>query len=211
MEYKNGRIYQIRNNVDDDVYVGSTCQPLSKRMAKHRESITGKATLNRPLYVKMRELGVDCFYIELIEECPCENKEQLRKREGHFIREIATLNSNQAGRTHQEWQEENKEHVQENAHKYYEQNKKLIIKRSKEYNESHVEQVSVTKHKYYESHKEEIQTQVKQYREENKEKVAQSTKQYRDKNKDKIKEHVGARFECPCGGHYRHGDKAKHV
>ena len=31
MDYKNGKIYQILNNVNDDVYVGSTTQPLCKK------------------------------------------------------------------------------------------------------------------------------------------------------------------------------------
>ena len=37
-DYKNGKIYCIRNNIDDNIYVGSTTQPLSKRMALHRQS-----------------------------------------------------------------------------------------------------------------------------------------------------------------------------
>ena len=36
-DYKNGKIYCIRNNINDDIYVGSTTQPLSKRMALHRQ------------------------------------------------------------------------------------------------------------------------------------------------------------------------------
>ena len=35
-DYKNGKIYCIRNTLDDNIYVGSTTQPLSKRMVKHR-------------------------------------------------------------------------------------------------------------------------------------------------------------------------------
>ena len=31
MDYNNGKIYSIRNTIDNDVYVGSTTQPLSKR------------------------------------------------------------------------------------------------------------------------------------------------------------------------------------
>ena len=34
--YQNGKIYCIRNTIDDDVYVGSTTQALSQRMEKHR-------------------------------------------------------------------------------------------------------------------------------------------------------------------------------
>ena len=90
MDYKNGKIYKILNAIDDDCYVGSTCQPLSKRMAKHRESMHNTVKKDRKLYAKMHELGVDNFYIELIEEFPCENIEQLRKREGESIRQFGS-------------------------------------------------------------------------------------------------------------------------
>ena len=57
MDYKNGKIYKILNTITDDVYVGSTCQPLSKRMAKHRETINTRKG-HTLLYTKMKELGV---------------------------------------------------------------------------------------------------------------------------------------------------------
>ena len=41
-DYKNGKIYCIRNNINDDIYVGSTTQPLSKRMAWHRDAAKNK-------------------------------------------------------------------------------------------------------------------------------------------------------------------------
>ena len=33
-DFKNGRIFCIRNHICDDIYIGSTTQPLSKRMQK---------------------------------------------------------------------------------------------------------------------------------------------------------------------------------
>ena len=49
----------------------------------------------------MVDVGLDKFYIELVENCSCENKEELRTREGFFIREMGTLNSCIAGRSKQ--------------------------------------------------------------------------------------------------------------
>ena len=40
MDYGNGKIYKIVNTIDNDIYIGSTCQPLSKRMAWHRSHST---------------------------------------------------------------------------------------------------------------------------------------------------------------------------
>ena len=112
MDYKNGKIYCIRNSIDDEVYVGSTCQPLSKRMARHRASMKLYKE-NRKFYKHMNDKGVENFYIELIEECPCDNKEQLRRREGHFIREMATLNKQIAGQSKEEYRNKNKDEINE--------------------------------------------------------------------------------------------------
>ena len=43
------------------------------------------------------------------ENYPCENEEQLNKREGEIIREIGTVNNYIAGRTLKEYYEDNKE------------------------------------------------------------------------------------------------------
>ncbi len=124
-KYNNGKIYTIRCRVDNNlIYVGSTLQPLSKRWNQH------KTTYNKPnifLYQKFNELGVDNFYIELYENVQCENKEQLRKREGEVIREIGTLNMQIAGRTQKEYIDiyrlENKEKIAHQTRLNYEKNK----------------------------------------------------------------------------------------
>ena len=91
-KYNNSKIYAIRNNIDDDVYIGSTTMPLSKRMVKHRCS-ANTCPDKMIITTKMNELGIDNFYIELVEELYCENIEQLRKREGEIIRDMGTLNT----------------------------------------------------------------------------------------------------------------------
>ena len=55
--------------------------------------------MHQTFYSKVNEIGIENFYIELIEDWPCESVEQLRKREGYYIRMMATLNHNIAGRT----------------------------------------------------------------------------------------------------------------
>ena len=34
--YTNGKIYQITNNLNDMIYIGSTCLPLRKRWYNHK-------------------------------------------------------------------------------------------------------------------------------------------------------------------------------
>ena len=75
MDYKNGKIYQTLNNVNDDVYVGSTTQPLCKILDKHKQNNIERVECKAPLYELMRGTGNKQFYIELIELVPCNSKE----------------------------------------------------------------------------------------------------------------------------------------
>ena len=75
-------------------------------MADHRTAMRHERDCNITLYVKMREHGVNNFYIELLEEYPCKNKEQLRAKEGEYIRNLSTLNKRIEGRTTKEWRQD---------------------------------------------------------------------------------------------------------
>ena len=79
-KYTNGKIYSITCHSDDSlIYIGSTCQPLYKRFVEHKKASKEETKKNRPLYVKMNELGFDDFHIELIINYPSETKEELNK------------------------------------------------------------------------------------------------------------------------------------
>ena len=153
MDYKNGTIYKILNTVDDACYVGSTCQALSNRMAYHRKARARKVKNTKGIYSKMLEIGVDKFYIELIENYPCDNIEQLRKREGEYIRQLGTLNINIAGRTPKEgmtaYRETNKDELKQKKKQYYDEHREQILIQKKTYskinsgtiNEKHREKI----------------------------------------------------------------------
>ena len=130
-DYKNGKIYTIRCSEDPSlIYVGSTTQSLSQRWTDHKDAtknLNSKKYNNNKLYQEIRNKGIDLFYIELYEEYPCENRNQLHKREGEIIRLIGTLNSRIAGRNNQEYYIDNKEYINEKGKEYmkeYNKNKK---------------------------------------------------------------------------------------
>ena len=110
--FSNGEIYIIRNNINDLIYIGSTCNSLlSKRFGEHRTQLNNKACMNYKLYQAMREYGRYNFYIELLEDYKCERREQLRQKEGELIREYKPeLNTNIPGRSINEYRESNKKH-----------------------------------------------------------------------------------------------------
>ena len=135
MDYSKAKIYKIYNNIDDDIYVGATCCSLSKRMAKHRCGAKQSRTQHYKLYSKMNRLGVEHFFIELIFEYPeCQNVEQLRKKEGEYIRKLKPiLNHVISGRTHQEWIDENKEYKNNLDKDYYHKHKDEKREERKQY------------------------------------------------------------------------------
>ena len=141
MGYDKAKIYQIINDVSDDVYIGATCQPLSKRMAEHRISMKSKRDKHIKLYQKMAEIGVEHFRIELIKETPCENIEQLRAIEGKYIRELGTLNSKVSGRNSAQYNQEFKERYKPTKQKYKESNKESINEKNREYYNERKEQI----------------------------------------------------------------------
>ena len=152
-DYKQGKIYTIRCKTDDTlIYVGSTIEPLCRRMSKHKYD-----SLNKPTIFFYQHIDDwDNWYIELFENFPCNSKEELNKREGEIIREIGTVNKSIAGRTRQEWYEDNKE-------KYKEYNKK-----------------------YHQNNKDKRKETDQEYKQKNKDKICEYQKEYKQKNKDKI-------------------------
>ncbi len=94
-DYSKGQIYIIRNHVDDRVYIGSTTQTLAQRMREHRSC----AKKNHfKLYKAFAELGVDKFYIERLEEFPCNDVQALVSREGYYIRLYDSFNAGLNGK-----------------------------------------------------------------------------------------------------------------
>ena len=122
-------------------------------MAEHRyASYTNNI---RKLYQSVNG-NWDDWYIELYEENPCENKEQLNKREGEIIREIGTLNGQIAGRTRKEWGNENPEKVKLANQKCHQKHREERLEVSRQYNIDNNEARKEYKKKYREEHKEEI-------------------------------------------------------
>ena len=182
MDYLRGKIYLIRNkNNENLIYVGSTIeQYLSKRFNKH------KSHKNCSLYQYINNPDNNTnwkeFYIELYEEYPCENKQQLCKREYEIIREKATINK--IGYLTEEMRKEyNKNYYQKNINKFNENNKK--------YHEENKGRKKEINKDYYEKNKEEIKIKVKEYQKENKEVIKDKKKIYREENKIEI--------NCECG------------
>ena len=77
-----GRIYIIRNTVNNKVYIGQTTKSLEKRLSEHR--VFAKENASSKFYKAMYDLGKNNFYIELLVELDVTGS-QLTLLEQYFI------------------------------------------------------------------------------------------------------------------------------
>ena len=226
MSYSNAKIYCIRNSITEDIYVGHTTQALSKRMEKHRSDFKKRKSVLPKLHEHFEEYGIENFYIEKITDCQnCQDVEDVRKIEGEYIRKMGTLNKCIAGRTNEEYREDNAEQIKETKRLHYENNKEYYKQKNQENYYNKIDEIKETQKNYYQNHKDEYYERNQTYREENPEKVKQYQKEYvennqkqiqsyqenyREINKDKLKEWKNTKVECECGGRYTLSHKAEH-
>lgn len=66
---KLGKIYIIKNKINNKVYIGQTINSLSYRFGQHTRAPLNKCHKNSIDYA-IQSLGIENFFIELLEECP---------------------------------------------------------------------------------------------------------------------------------------------
>jgi len=158
VNYGNGKVYKIINENNEIVYIGSTAQKLCKRYSTH-------------------EYKSPNHKIILIENYPCNSKEELCMREQQIIEQHNNLLNKQRAYCSEEYKKEwNKEYNKE----YYENNKDIINQNKKEYRENNREYYKQYDKEYYENNKDIINERNKKYYQQNKDKI-------NEKQKEKIK------------------------
>ena len=210
VNYGNTKIYKIWSNAGDKIYIGSTTkQYLSQRMVQHRNHYTSWKSKKRGYvtsFALFEEYGIENCMIELIEAKECEDKNEVTKLEGHYIRSLDCVNKVIPDRTLKEYRADNKEHIQkvtkeyriankEQSKVYYESNKEYFQDYAKEYRESNKEYVKAQQKIYHKVHKEKVKAQKRLYNEVNKELIREQQKAYREVNKEQIKEQRKASYQ----------------
>ena len=188
----NGKIYTIRSYETELIYVGSTTEKrLSARFSKHKASYKIYSKSGKNYTTACEILKYSDAYIELVREVLNCTKDELRKIEGQYTREIKCVNKNIAGQTQKEYKDTHKEQIKEYYTEYYTENKDEILKKTKEYKDTH---------------KEQIKEQNKEYYTDNKDKY----KKYYAENKDEIQQQKSSKYICECGKELTSNHKARH-
>lgn len=110
-KYERGLIYVLKSNQTKNIYIGSTTQTLNKRLIGHRKDY--KRYLNDKYnYLSSFEIVKypDC-YIELLEKYKCNNKYELYRKEGEYIKKYDCVNKQIAGQTREEYKKINRDKI----------------------------------------------------------------------------------------------------
>ena len=186
VNYQNGKIYKIINENNEIIYIGSTAeQHLSQRYTRHKH----KAPNHK---------------IILIENYPCNSREELCMREQQVIEEHSNLlnkikaycSEEEKIEYFKEYRKNNKEYYTQIYKEHYENNKDIILQKQKEYYEDNKNIILQKAKEYRVKNKEYIKQFKKKYRENNKEYFKQYKKEYYEKNKNELNEKRQVKVKC---------------
>ena len=182
-KYLHSKIYKIVDNNYTKMYIGSTTQSLAERMAGHRRHYKHKKSTTSSLIFD--EFGVDNCKIELIENVACQSKDELRQREGFYIKNNECVNRVIPTRTQKEWRDANMEKI-------------------KEYRKNYMPTYKI-------EHLDEFKERAKKYRQEHPDKVREQLQNWRKANKEKIAEKRKEMMTCECGSTLQKVEYTRHI
>ena len=107
------KIYKIIDNTNGNIYIGSTCQSLKRRLSHHKSDykrfLKGLSGNTKSFDI----IKNNDYKIELIEACDIKTKQELFQKERYYIENNDCLNKNIPCRSQKEYQE-NKNLIRQN-------------------------------------------------------------------------------------------------
>jgi len=174
VNYQEGKIYKIYCNVTGDCYYGSTTQPLAKRISQHKKQHCAKHQCASQVIIQRGN-----FDVSLVENFPCNSKDELHRRERYYIENHSCVNKSVPTRTRKEHSAANKDKNAEYNKTWYEANKEKVLAKKKEWNRDP-------------ANKEIVAARNKAWNEANQDKILA----YREQNKEKKAAREKARYEA---------------
>lgn len=193
MRYKDSKIYKLVCE-DGFYYYGSTTATLTNRLSKHKSNSKIESS---KLYTHIKTIGWDKVSIQLIEQFPCENKQDLLRKENEYILKAKDdnlcLNTIRAYVTPEQriidkqlQRDNSRDIINARARIYREDNKEKIRQGMKKWYNEHKEEQSNKRKQYQKDNKDAIREHRKQFYEENRERLLKEKKEHYELNKDEI-------------------------
>jgi hypothetical protein len=182
--YQLGKIYKIIDYTNNNIYIGSTSEPtLARRLASHKRSYKqwkdGKC--NKCMSYDIFEN--DNYDIILLENCPCNTKDELHAREKFYIQNNECINKYVPLRTKKEYYNDNAETIKNKVKQYAGNNKEQIQQYKKEYREKNREMLSEKNKEYRNANKEHLKEVRKLYNEKNREQINKYKREWKQRKK----------------------------
>ena len=146
MDYANKKIYKIVCNITGKVYIGSTSKKyLSERLSGHRRHYNSYKLGKGNFTTSYDVLENNDYSIILLENYPCNDKNERNARERYYLETIECVNKNLPGRKSDEYfkqyAELNKDKITSYKAKYAEKNKDKIISYKAKYVDNNKEKI----------------------------------------------------------------------
>lgn len=132
VNYQLGKIYKLYSEQDNKmIYIGSTVKKyLRQRLGDHKSAYKfwkkGGKISHLKSYDIFEKYGIDDCIIELLENYPCNSKDELFARETYFQKKYECVNKLLAKRDMKQWRKDNVDHIKTYNKKYKEEHKKLL-------------------------------------------------------------------------------------
>ena len=212
VNYQLGKIYRIVCNTTGLTYYGSTCEKnLSSRLSHHKSVYKQYLNQNHHFITSFEIIKNNNYVIVLVENYPCNSKDELHSRERFYIENNECINKNIPTRTINEWIEENKDRVTEQKKKYYNANKQTFLEKRAQYYQSNKEHIIEHNKQYRKEHKDDLAEKKKRYYKKNKEVIGEKKKHRYNTNKQTILERRKQLHTCECGSVICFGAKTRHL
>lgn len=214
-KYNNGKIYKIVDVGYNHCYYGSTVQPLSKRMMTHRSIYTlfknGGITAKPSACDIFDIYGLENCKIELVELFPCNSKEELRKKEGEYIKNNECINKHVAGRSQKDYKNDNREHINMKKREWQSKHKERINEgrriKNKQFRVENPDLAKERDHMDYLNRKDYHTVKNREWKALHQSEVKNYNNKYYHMNKDKLNQ----KHECPiCNGSYSYRHRTEH-
>ena len=113
------KIYKIIDNTNNNVYIGSTCRTLKRRLSGHKSDYKRFLKGDFSNVKSFDIIKNNDYKIELLENCNIKTKQELLQREKYFIKNNDCLNKVVPGRSRREYKDDNKDKIKVSAKNYY--------------------------------------------------------------------------------------------
>jgi hypothetical protein len=152
IDYSKGKIYKIIDLDSNECYIGSTCEPtLARRLAGHVSCYKSYLNGNYHYVTSFKIIQNGDYDIVLIENYPCNSKDELHARESHYTQSMDCVNKvkkqgliNKIGKVEygKQYREANKEQIKEQTKQYRGDNREQIKQYREQYREEHKKEMN---------------------------------------------------------------------